>query len=104
MCLFSAMIGTFEFKTCNLNFIFLDIQKKKRDREERFSLDCRPRHNTFLGNGKMASLHAFLKENLNLRTIEDQGSSGGGCISNSRHFSTDIGNLFVKTYIQEKVR
>ena len=30
MCLFSAMIGTFEFKTCNLNFIFLDIKKKKR--------------------------------------------------------------------------
>ena len=65
-----------------------------------YCLDLNLHHNTF---DKMASLQAFLQENLNLKTIKDLGSSGGGCISNSRRFSSDIGDLFVKTYQKGEV-
>eukprot|EP00795_Rhopilema_esculentum_P015163 gene15163-6355_t len=50
----------------------------------------------------MAELKAFLQENLSLNFVKDLGSRGGGCISSSRHFSTDIGDIFVKTYELEK--
>ena len=51
----------------------------------------------------MASLQQLIMEKLDLKTARDLGASGGGCISNSRRFATDIGDLFVKTYEKEKV-
>ena len=34
--------------------------------------------------------------NLKLETIRSLGACGGGCISDARAYSTDIGELFVK--------
>lgn len=38
----------------------------------------------------------YLKTNLNLETIRSLGACGGGCISDARAYSTDVGELFVK--------
>ena len=51
----------------------------------------------------MASLQDLIIDKLELKFAKDLGASVGGCISNSRKFSTDIGDLFVKTYKKEKV-
>ena len=51
----------------------------------------------------MASLKEILLDKLDLKSAQELGSPGGGCISNSRRFATDIGDLFVKTYEKEKV-
>lgn len=41
-------------------------------------------------------MEEYLKTNLNLETIRSLGTCGGGCISDARAYSTDIGELFVK--------
>lgn len=86
-CFFVSLLDSYHFSRQSLHLVFKN-------------LDLSALNNT---HAKMAPLKAFLKEKLALKTIEDLGSSGGGCISNSRHYSTDIGSLFVKTYDQEKV-
>ena len=51
----------------------------------------------------MASLRELIVDKLELKFAKDLGPPAGGCISNSRKFATDIGDLFVKTYEKEKV-
>ena len=38
----------------------------------------------------------YLKASLNLKTIRSLGACGGGCISDARAYSTDVGEMFVK--------
>lgn len=55
---------------------------------------------------KMADLKEIIliiRESLGVSSVKDLGATGGGCISNSRKFQTENGNVFVKTYQQEKV-
>eukprot|EP00794_Sanderia_malayensis_P014106 gene14106-15580_t len=49
----------------------------------------------------MSDLQSFVEESLGVE-LKDLGAVGGGCISNSRTYSTDTGKLFVKTYELEK--
>ena len=51
----------------------------------------------------MADLKEIIRESLGVKSVTDLGATGGGCISNSRRFQTENGNVFVKTYEQEKV-
>eukprot|EP00112_Aurelia_sp_Birch-Aquarium-sp1_P017747 Seg4150.2 transcript_id=Seg4150.2/GoldUCD/mRNA.D3Y31 product=Ketosamine-3-kinase protein_id=Seg4150.2/GoldUCD/D3Y31 len=51
---------------------------------------------------KMADLKEIIRESLGVSSVKDLGATGGGCISNSRKFQTENGNVFVKTYEQEK--
>lgn len=50
----------------------------------------------------MAELENLLKNSLSFKTVDDVGSSGGGCICNSRIFQTEDGKIFVKTYEHDK--
>lgn len=44
----------------------------------------------------MDKMEDYLKASLNLKTIRSLGACGGGCISDARAYSTDVGEMFVK--------
>ena len=54
-------------------------------------------------HNNMADLKEIIRESLGVSSVKDLGATGGGCISNSRKFQTENGNIFVKIYEQEKV-